>query len=55
MVLAAPEERRGKIIARIPVGSPRKPEGGDAAYLVSDEAAFVAGAVIAIHGGQYMH
>ncbi|HEY3653359.1 MAG TPA: SDR family oxidoreductase [Steroidobacteraceae bacterium] len=41
----------------MPIGRLGKPEevAGLAAYLASDEAAFVTGANIAINGGRHMH
>jgi NAD(P)-dependent dehydrogenase (short-subunit alcohol dehydrogenase family) len=46
----------GKILPQIPVGRLGKPEevAGLIAYLVSEEAAFITGANIAINGGQHM-
>lgn len=56
MVMAVPEEVRNKIIAQIPVGRLGKPEeiASIVGYLVSDEAAFITGANIAMNGGQHM-
>ncbi|MDR3426953.1 MULTISPECIES: acetoacetyl-CoA reductase [Silvimonas] len=55
MVMAVPEEVRGKIVAQIPVGRLGKPEevAGLVTYLASDLAGFVTGANIAINGGQH--
>jgi acetoacetyl-CoA reductase len=46
----------GKILPQIPVGRLGKPKEvvGLIAYLVSEEAAFITGANIAINGGQHM-
>lgn len=57
MVTAIPKEvLDSKIIPQIPIGRLGLPEevAGLVAYLVSDEAAFVCGANIAINGGQHM-
>jgi acetoacetyl-CoA reductase len=47
----------GKILPQIPVGRLGEPAevAGLVAYLVSDEAAFITGANIAINGGQHMY
>jgi acetoacetyl-CoA reductase len=56
MVMAIKEEIRNQIIAGIPVGRLGKPEeiAKLVSYLVSDDAAFITGANIAINGGQHM-
>ncbi len=56
MVMAVPEEVRGKIIAQIPMGRLGKPEeiAHVVAFLVSDGASFITGANIAANGGHYM-
>lgn len=56
MVMAVPEDIRNKIIAQIPVGRLGKPEeiASIVNYLVSDDAAFITGANIAMNGGQHM-
>ena len=56
MVHAVPEKVLEGIIAQIPLGRLGKAEeiGALAAYLVSDAAAFMTGAVLSINGGQYM-
>ncbi len=56
MVAAVPEKVLEGIIAQIPVGRLGKAEeiGALAAYLASDLAAFMTGAVLSINGGQYM-
>ncbi len=55
MVMAVPEEVRGKIIAQIPVGRLGKPEevASLIAYLASDLSGFMTGANIAMNGGQH--
>ena len=57
MVMAIAEEVRAKIVAQIPVGRLGKPEeiGALAAFLASDDAAFITGADFSANGGQYMH
>ena len=56
MVMAVPEEVRGKIIQQIPTGRLGKPE--EIAYAVSffipDEAGWITGANLSANGGQYM-
>ncbi|TZF91103.1 acetoacetyl-CoA reductase [Cognatilysobacter lacus] len=56
MVMAVPEEVRGKIIQQIPTGRLGKPE--EIAYAVSffipDEASWITGANLSANGGQYM-
>jgi len=56
MVAGMSEEARAKIVAQIPVG--RLGEAKEIAslvtYLVSDEAAFITGAVLSANGGQYI-
>ncbi len=56
MVMAVPEEIRGKIISQIPVGRLGKPEEVAAVvnFLVSGEAGFITGVDYAINGGQHM-
>jgi acetoacetyl-CoA reductase len=56
MVAAVPEKVLEGIIAQIPVGRLGKAEEIAAlvAYLASDEAGFVTGAVMTINGGQYI-
>ena len=56
MVMAIPEEVRGKIVAQIPVGRLGRPEeiARTVAFLTDDEAGFVTGANFSINGGQYM-
>lgn len=56
MVAAVPEDVLKKIIAGIPVGRLGKAEeiAAAVAYLASDAAAFMTGAVLTINGGQYM-
>ena len=48
-----PEEARESIIARIPLGRPGSPEdiAGAVAYFCSEEAGFVTGQVLEVHGG----
>jgi acetoacetyl-CoA reductase len=56
MVAAVPEKALEAIIAQIPVGRLGRADevGTLVAYLVSDQAAFMTGAVLSINGGQYM-
>jgi acetoacetyl-CoA reductase len=56
MVAGVPEKVLASIIAQIPVGRLGKAEeiASLCAYLVSDEAAFVTGAVFSANGGQYL-
>ncbi|MBB3118564.1 NAD(P)-dependent dehydrogenase (short-subunit alcohol dehydrogenase family) [Massilia violacea] len=51
-----PEVLASRILPQIPVGRIGEPEevAGLIAYLVSEEAAFITGANIAINGGQHM-
>ena len=58
MVLAIPKDvLDSKIIPQIPMGRLGKPDevAGLIIYLCSEEAAFVTGANISIHGGQHMY
>ncbi len=58
MVAAVPAEiMANKILPQIPIGRLGEPAevAGLIAYLVSDEAAFITGANIAINGGQHMY
>jgi acetoacetyl-CoA reductase len=58
MVMSVPQEvLETKILPQIPVGRLGKPEeiAELVAYLVSDAAAFMTGANIAINGGQHMY
>ncbi len=56
MVAAVPEKVLDSIIASIPVGRLGKAEeiASMVAYLASDNAAFVTGAVMTVNGGQYI-
>lgn len=56
MVMAVPEHIREKILQQIPTGRFGHPEeiAAVVAFLVSEEAAWITGANIAINGGQYM-
>jgi acetoacetyl-CoA reductase len=56
MVAGVPEKVLEQIVAQIPVGRLGRAEeiASLAAYLVSDAAAFMTGAVLSINGGQYM-
>jgi acetoacetyl-CoA reductase len=56
MVAAIPEKALEGIIAQIPVGRLGKAEeiGALVAYLVSEPAAFMTGAVLTINGAQYL-
>jgi acetoacetyl-CoA reductase len=58
MVASVPADiLAGKILPQIPIGRLGEPAevAGLVAYLVSDEAAFITGANIAINGGQHMY
>jgi acetoacetyl-CoA reductase len=56
MIMAVPEEHRGKIMAEIPVGRFGKPSeiGRLVAFLAAEESGFITGADISINGGQHM-
>ncbi len=56
MVMAVPEDVRGKIIKQIPVGRLGEPEeiARCVAFLVSDDAGFITGSTLSANGGQYM-
>jgi acetoacetyl-CoA reductase len=56
MVAGVPEKVLEQIVAQIPIGRLGRAEeiASLAAYLVSDAAAFMTGAVLSINGGQYM-
>jgi len=56
MVVGVPEKVMEGIIAQIPVGRLGTAEevASVVNYLVSDEAAFITGAVISANGGQYL-
>ena len=56
MVMAIPEDIRGRIVNRIPVGRLGSPEEVAAlvAFLVGDEAGFITGTDISVNGGQHM-
>jgi acetoacetyl-CoA reductase len=56
MVAAVPEKVLEGIVAAIPVNRLGRAEeiGALVAYLASDEAAFMTGAVVSINGGQHM-
>jgi acetoacetyl-CoA reductase len=56
MVAAVSEKVMESIVAQIPVGRLGKAEevGALVAYLASDEASFMTGAVLTMNGGQYM-
>lgn len=56
MIMAVPEEHRGKILAEIPVGRFGKPSeiARLVAFLTADDSGFITGADIAINGGQHM-
>ncbi len=56
MVAGVPEKVLEQIVAQIPVGRLGRAEeiASLAAYLVSDAAGFMTGAVLSINGGQYM-
>jgi acetoacetyl-CoA reductase len=56
MIMAVPEEHRGKIMAEIPVGRFGKPSeiGRLVAFLAAEDSGFITGADISINGGQQM-
>lgn len=56
MTRAIPEEARRPLLEGIPLGRPGLPEevAGAVAFLVSDDAAFITGAVLDVNGGFYM-
>jgi 3-oxoacyl-[acyl-carrier protein] reductase len=56
MTRGIPEDMRRALIESIPLGRPGIPEdvAGIVAFLCSDEAAFMTGAVLDINGGSYM-
>lgn len=56
MTRAMPDEAREHILGQTPLGRAGQPEdvAGAVAYLCSDDAAFVTGAVIEVNGGYYM-
>ena len=56
MVMAVPEEVRGKIVAEIPTGRLGKPEeiAYAVAFLVDEQASWITGSNLDINGGQHM-
>lgn len=56
MTQALPEQVRESLLAATPLGRAGQPDdvAGTVAYLVSDDAAFVTGAVVDVNGGFYM-
>jgi NAD(P)-dependent dehydrogenase (short-subunit alcohol dehydrogenase family) len=56
MTRGIPEEPRRALIEAIPLGRPGLPEevAGAVAFLCSDDAAFITGAVLDVNGGYYM-
>jgi acetoacetyl-CoA reductase len=56
MVMAVPEEVRGKIVAEIPTGRLGRPDeiAYAVGFLVSEEAAWITGSNLDINGGQHM-
>jgi acetoacetyl-CoA reductase len=57
MVMAIREDVREKIVAQIPMQRLGKPEeiAAVAAFIASDDAAFITGADFSANGGQHMH
>jgi acetoacetyl-CoA reductase len=57
MVMAIREDIRNAIVEQIPVKRLGKPEeiAAVAAFLASDDAAFITGSNISANGGQFMH
>jgi 3-oxoacyl-[acyl-carrier protein] reductase len=56
MTQALPEEVRKKILAAVPMGRMGKPQdvANAVKFLVSDDAAYITGQVLAVNGGMYM-
>jgi NAD(P)-dependent dehydrogenase (short-subunit alcohol dehydrogenase family) len=56
MTAAVPDELRAKLLSNIPLQRAGHPNdiAGAVAFLVSDDAAFITGAVIDVNGGDYM-
>jgi 3-oxoacyl-[acyl-carrier protein] reductase len=56
MTAVLPEEVRAKILAAVPLGRIGLPEdiANAVKFLVSDDAAYITGQVIAVNGGMYM-
>lgn len=56
MTAAVPHEARAKLMSNIPLGRAGRPEeiAGVVAFLASDDAAFMTGAVLDVNGGDYM-
>jgi acetoacetyl-CoA reductase len=57
MVAAVPEEVRGKIVAKIPVGRLGRADeiARGVAFLVDENGGFVTGSTLSINGGQHMY
>ena len=56
MVMAVPEDVRGKIVAQIPVGRLGEPDeiAYAVTFLTADEAAWITGTNLSVNGGHYM-
>jgi len=56
MTQALPEEVRQKILAGVPMGRMGKPEdiANAVKFLVSDDASYITGHILAVNGGMYM-
>ena len=56
MTSVLPEEVRAKILGSVPLGRIGKPEdiANAVKFLVSEDAAYITGHVLAVNGGMYM-
>ncbi len=56
MTAVLPEEVKAKILASVPMGRMGQPEdiAGAVKFLVSDDASYITGQVLAVNGGMYM-